>query len=448
MITNKTVIISCAGMGKRLGIGTTKALVNVGGKPLIIRTLEQLNDVKDVRVVVGYQAERVMEVVKNYRKDVTFAFNHEYEHNGTAASVCKALPGAAEFILTIDGDLLVHPEDMKTLLTLNYECICGTKIDSDGPVLLTVDDNGDVVSFSRETGDYEWTGICCIKTENIIPSEKHVYQMLEPILPKKHLFIRTKEIDTPDDYYRAEKWIENNYNDHIVIGVLGGMGSYATLEMFKNILEKFPAEKEWDRPRIIIDNNCTMPSRVRSILYNDKTDALLTEMVNSLKHLISAGATDIILACNTSHVFLERIYEKLPSLKRHLHHIIEITADYCMINNVNKPYLLASEGTIISNIFEDTFKKNNISLNYDTADFEIVREFIECVKQNNITDEVVSKFVDFVNGKTEETIILGCTELPILYNNCANRINKSIINPLDLAIDKIKNKFDILKSNK
>ena len=28
LITNKTIIISCAGMGKRLGIGTTKALVN------------------------------------------------------------------------------------------------------------------------------------------------------------------------------------------------------------------------------------------------------------------------------------------------------------------------------------------------------------------------------------------------------------------------------------
>ncbi len=33
---SRTVIISCAGMGNRLGLGTTKALIDVAGKPLII----------------------------------------------------------------------------------------------------------------------------------------------------------------------------------------------------------------------------------------------------------------------------------------------------------------------------------------------------------------------------------------------------------------------------
>ena len=50
---NKTIIISCAGMGTRLGIGMTKALIDIDGKPLIIRQLEQLKDCSDVRIVVG-----------------------------------------------------------------------------------------------------------------------------------------------------------------------------------------------------------------------------------------------------------------------------------------------------------------------------------------------------------------------------------------------------------
>ena len=49
--------------------------------------------------------------------------------------------------------------------------------------------------------------------------------------------------------------------DKMVIGIVGGMGSYATLHFFQKLLEATPAEKEWDRPRIIIDNRCTMPSR-------------------------------------------------------------------------------------------------------------------------------------------------------------------------------------------
>ena len=53
---SRTVIISCAGMGNRLGLGTTKALLEVEGEPLIIRHLKMLQDEQDIRMVVGYQA--------------------------------------------------------------------------------------------------------------------------------------------------------------------------------------------------------------------------------------------------------------------------------------------------------------------------------------------------------------------------------------------------------
>ena len=58
----------------------------------------------------------------------------------------------------------------------------------------------------------------------------------------------------------------------MVVGILGGMGSYATVDFFRRLIEAFPAEKEWDRPRVIIDNNCTMPSRVRAILYHENEE--------------------------------------------------------------------------------------------------------------------------------------------------------------------------------
>ena len=46
-----TVIICCAGMGTRLGIGTTKALVDICGVPLIIRQLELLKEFDDIRIL-------------------------------------------------------------------------------------------------------------------------------------------------------------------------------------------------------------------------------------------------------------------------------------------------------------------------------------------------------------------------------------------------------------
>ena len=80
------------------------------------------------------------------------------------------------------------------------------------------------------------------------------------------------------------------------IGVLGGMGTYATIHLFKQYAEIFPAKKEWDRPRIVIDNRCTMPSRVRAFLYNENVDQLVAEMAGSMQYLTDAGCNRIILA--------------------------------------------------------------------------------------------------------------------------------------------------------
>lgn len=70
-----------------------------------------------------------------------------------------------------------------------------------------------------------------------------------------------------------------------VIGVLGGMGTYATINIFQEYARVFPAKKEWDRPRIIIDNNCTMPSRVRAYLYSEQKQELINNLTKSTEYL-------------------------------------------------------------------------------------------------------------------------------------------------------------------
>lgn len=209
----KTIIISCAGMGTRLGIGTTKALIDIDGKPLIARQLENLPEDIDVRIVVGYQAENVMAVVRQYRQDVTFVFNHEYKTTGTGASFSKGLLGANEVVIALDGDLLVHPDDLKQFLSLEYDCIGGCEPTTDNPVLMTIDEKDQVVEFSRARGSLEWTGLAQIHRDKLTPGTGHVYQMLEPILPIRVMKIRTKEVDTPNDYENALNWVRNNYQD-------------------------------------------------------------------------------------------------------------------------------------------------------------------------------------------------------------------------------------------
>lgn len=203
-------------MGNRLGLGTTKALVEIDGKPLIVRHLENLKDEKDVRVVVGYQAEKVIDVVRKIRRDVVFVFNHNYRHTGTGASVALAARYANDYILSLDGDLLVHPEDMQKILECDHEFVSGGVPETDDPWMLqTYRENGKeyVSAFSRNIGSYEWNGITQMKSKKMLTGTGHVFQLIEPYLPVPFMELRTREIDTINDYERAVTWVRNGFKE-------------------------------------------------------------------------------------------------------------------------------------------------------------------------------------------------------------------------------------------
>lgn len=213
---SRTVIISCAGMGNRLGLGTTKALVEIDGKPLIVRHLEMLKGETDIRVVVGYQAEKIINVVRQYRKDALFVFNHNYRKTGTGASVALASRHANEYILSLDGDLLVHPDDMKKILSYEGEFVGGGTIGTDEPWMVqTYEKDGEefVGGFSQNEGTYEWNGITQMRSSKMMDGVGHVFQLIEPHLTVKFMMLRTREIDTINDYERAVDWVKNGFQD-------------------------------------------------------------------------------------------------------------------------------------------------------------------------------------------------------------------------------------------
>lgn len=203
--SDTTVVICCAGMGTRLGIGTTKALLHIGGKPLIIHQLENLDSYNDVRVVVGYQADKVIETVNAYRKDVMFCFNNEYQTTSPSISRVKGAINSKKYILSVNGDVLVNPVDFRQMLEINGEYLAVSKKHSEEPDLVTVN-NGNAEYFS-ESGNFEWSGIVKIKSEDLIKNNGEV----ENIFPVPAFLIRTRDIDTQDDYDNAIKWFQNGY---------------------------------------------------------------------------------------------------------------------------------------------------------------------------------------------------------------------------------------------
>jgi HAD superfamily phosphoserine phosphatase-like hydrolase len=205
----KSLVLSCAGIGSRLGLGKTKALIDIEGKPLIYWQLEQFADIKDIRIVIGFQANDVIKTVLKKRKDLIFVYNHNYFSTKTGASFYLGARHGNKYSIAWDGDLLVHPKDIDRCLNYEGEFIGCSKTITDDAVLASVDENNNVISFSRKVGDYEWSGPACLKREHIKFVSNHVYHLIEEYLPLAALIVEAQDIDTYEDYLKAIEFIKS-----------------------------------------------------------------------------------------------------------------------------------------------------------------------------------------------------------------------------------------------
>lgn len=142
-----------------------------------------------------------------------------------------------------------------------------------------------------------------------------------------------------------------------VIGILGGMGPLATADLFRRIVERTPARRDQDHPRIIIYNNPKIPDRTAFILGNGPDPR--PELIASAKKLESWGADFIIMPCNTAHFFAETIQR---AINIPLVSMIEETAKKIESMGLRKVGLLATDGTIKGMVYHRALLKRGIHI--------------------------------------------------------------------------------------
>ncbi len=200
-----------------------------------------------------------------------------------------------------------------------------------------------------------------------------------------------------------------------IIGILGGMGPEATIDLFYKIIKFTPAEKDQDHLRIIIDNNPKIPDRTAAIL--GKGEDPLPALQETAQNLEKAGADFIVIPCNTAHYFLSSIQESvnIPVLN-----MIEETAKETKkrIPQIKKVGLLASIGVYKSEIYHQHFKKFNIEvISPQEKDKEEIMKVIYTIKAGDLSKRVkknILKITQKLIDKGAEAIIAGCTEIPLI----------------------------------
>ncbi len=216
-----------------------------------------------------------------------------------------------------------------------------------------------------------------------------------------------------------------------IIGILGGMGPEATIDLFYKIIKSTPAEKDQDHLRIIIDNNPKIPDRTAAILGKGKDP--LPALQEAARNLEKAGADFIIIPCNTAHYFLPLIQEsvKIPILN-----MIEEAAKETQqrIPQIKKVGLLASIGIYKTEIYHEHFKKFNIEVTSpEEKDKEEVMKAIYAVKAGNLSKGIkksILKIAQELINKGAEVIIAGCTEIPLILKE--GDVSVPIIDPTQI----------------
>ena len=202
---------------------------------------------------------------------------------------------------------------------------------------------------------------------------------------------------------------------HRTIGVVGGMGPWATLDFFEKVLRATPARRDQEHLRLIIDNNPKIPDRGPAILGDgeDPTPAL----VATARNVEAAGADLIVIPCNTAHYFYQAIQ---AAVRVPVVHIMREVAGAASrrFPRIGRVGLLATRATVATGLYQDAFRPLGAEVVVpDERGQEVIDRLIYAIKAQGVDDALRSAGVAVGRGLNRagaEAIVLGCTELPLV----------------------------------
>ncbi|MCK4543100.1 MAG: amino acid racemase [Spirochaetales bacterium] len=204
-----------------------------------------------------------------------------------------------------------------------------------------------------------------------------------------------------------------------IIGILGGMGPEATLDLFQKVIKNTKAVRDQDHLRVLIDNNPKIPDRTPAILGSGENPVPM--MIETAKNLERAGADFIVIPCVSAHYFINQLREgiTIPVIS-----IIEEVAGEIerRLPSIKRTGVIATTGTIRAGLFQNRLMEIGVEVLVPTTEDQedLVMSAIygeSGVKSGFISSANKEKILKASNALIEkgaQGIIGGCTEVPLV----------------------------------
>lgn len=200
------------------------------------------------------------------------------------------------------------------------------------------------------------------------------------------------------------------------IGILGGMGPQASSRLYELLIEGtkdfVPSAVDDDFPAIVL-LNVPVPNFVSNTNNLAITKAML---IKSTKILEDVGCTINGIACNTAHILLPDLQAStaVPFLS-----IPELVANKIQAAGFERVGLLATPTTLKSSIYEDALSGQAKLIRSNLRTANKTEEFIYKQLNSDIskTDQKEFRSIvqEFISAENLDAVILGCTELPLVF---------------------------------
>lgn len=222
-----------------------------------------------------------------------------------------------------------------------------------------------------------------------------------------------------------------------VIGILGGMGPAATLELFTRIIDNTTAEVDQEHINMVIINDPQIPDRSNFILEDGPNP--IPRLVENLKKLAYAGAEVAVIPCMTAHSFLKELRYNSPIP---IINAISVLDEYIhsAYPGLKKVGLLATNGSVESRVFLEYLSKEVVTP--DNMNQIEVMDIIygkDGIKAGNISKEVVDRLKKVTNQllieEEIEAIIAGCTELSLVMSE--DNMDIPVLDPITLLAKRV-----------
>ncbi|MBP7774703.1 amino acid racemase [Candidatus Woesebacteria bacterium] len=197
------------------------------------------------------------------------------------------------------------------------------------------------------------------------------------------------------------------------IGILGGMGPDASASLYLKMIEKartqFGAEKNDEYPDIIL-NSVPVPD----FISNKKNMPRALKMLEHSVDVISPACICLGIACNTAHLLIPELQKRTPVP---FVSMIEAVSHEVKKRKYKKVGLLATPTTFHSGMYQTSIGHSAEVLVPTDAQVNEMGEIVNQVLAGDFvnTPKKLVKIADELKERGCEAIVLGCTELPLVF---------------------------------